>query len=79
MPSKKPSAAVLAHWRKTQTQWDDADFLSDTANAFVPNRLLVQEVDGNGLDFWVAKLGELLGAEPSPSLFDLADEDAGPG
>ena len=30
MPSKKPSAAVLAHWRKTQTQWDDADFLSDT-------------------------------------------------
>lgn len=35
MPSKKPSAAVLAHWRKTQTQWDDTDFLSDTANAFM--------------------------------------------
>ena len=27
--------AVMKHWRQTQSQWDDADFLSDTANAFM--------------------------------------------
>ena len=35
MMGTKPSAAVLKHWKATQTQWDDADFLSDTANAFM--------------------------------------------
>jgi ubiquinone/menaquinone biosynthesis C-methylase UbiE len=28
-------AAILKQWRATQEQWDDADFLADTANAFM--------------------------------------------
>jgi ubiquinone/menaquinone biosynthesis C-methylase UbiE len=31
----KASAAVLKKWKQTQSQWDDADFLTDTANAFM--------------------------------------------
>jgi SAM-dependent methyltransferase len=31
----RPNAAVLKHWRATQEQWDDADFLAETANAFM--------------------------------------------
>ena len=31
----KDQAAVMKHWRQTQSQWDDANFLGTTANAFM--------------------------------------------
>ncbi len=52
----KDDPKVLEHWRRTQSQWDDAGFLADTANAFM--RLRWRRLNERAADWFGARARE---------------------